>query len=363
MPSDEQLDLIVSSIQSGKLDPTTLPPEKRASLKTSLQEYQARKQKAPEEKKGVFGRIWDALSIPEKLSKSGLTQIASGVKSITPQVEPTGNMVRDVALNTPSILTQSAAETAAKVAPGFVSPLSIVTAGGLRMAKAATPLIKALGSQVGRAAEGLSGLEYKTPGILAEAAKDSSLIFGKGKEEAGAAYEAIKDNLQIRPSMLTATSSTQLLDDAKYALENGDLTPQEALMARRTVDKVGHTLPPDSAIYLRNAFDKVAKTISSVADSDFAKAIKSEELRRIFAINKSGGTSIAKNILFSLPMGGLPLVLGSPAFQGAVATGLGATARALSPLASNAVQSGSAIGGLSPQIQALLRQREKQNGR
>lgn len=43
MPSDEQLDTIVSAIKGGILDPKTLPPEKRQRLKDALVDYQSRK--------------------------------------------------------------------------------------------------------------------------------------------------------------------------------------------------------------------------------------------------------------------------------------------------------------------------------
>ena len=43
MPSDEQLDTIVSAIKGGTLDPKTLPPEKRQRLKDALTDYQTRK--------------------------------------------------------------------------------------------------------------------------------------------------------------------------------------------------------------------------------------------------------------------------------------------------------------------------------
>lgn len=193
---------------------------------------------------------------------------------------------------------------------------------------AAMPAVRAVGEKIGQGLEGLSGLEYKTPGILSQAANDPSILFGPGKKAAGAAYETIKDNLNVRPAMLTATSSGKIVDNAIYALEQGDLTPQEALIARRALDDKFGAIPQSTADYLRPKFDSIAKTISSEADAAFKKAIKSEALRKILAINKGGGTSIAKFFLGELTDKSFN-VAASPIVQGAAATAAGAGVRAI----------------------------------
>ena len=199
-------------------------------------------------------------------------------------------------------------------------------AGGLAV-NAAMPAINAVAGKVGEGLEGLSGLEYKTPGILKQAANDSSLLFGPGKKAAGAAYETIKDDLNVRPAMF-ATSAKEIVDLGRYALEQGDLTPQEALIARRALDDKFGAIPQDTANYLRPKFDAVAKTISADADAAFKKAIRSEALRRILAVNKGGGTSIAKFFLGQLTDKSLN-VAASPIVQGAAATATGAAGRAI----------------------------------
>lgn len=295
-------------------------------------------------------RAWDAMAVPEQMSREGLKMMTDAI----PEAPITGNMAADVAMGAPKIMV----DTIAEAAPGFISRGSIATAGALKGIKMAAPVIKAVGGAVGRAAEGVSGLEYKTPGVLAAAAKDPTLIFGKGKEAAGKAYEAIKDNLQVRPSFLEATTHAELLQDAKAALDAGTLSAQEALIARRTVDAARKSMPVASANYLRGRFDEIAKTLSAEADAGFRRAIQSDALRTIFAVNKTGGTSIAKNILGTIA-GGIPAIAMSPLVQGAVATGLGAGAKAIAPFANQALGSGSAIGGTNAALAALRARRKE----
>jgi hypothetical protein len=193
---------------------------------------------------------------------------------------------------------------------------------------AAMPYVNKVAGAAGNALEGLSGLEYKTPGVLKDAANDASLIFGPGKKAAGLAYEEIKDDLQVRPAFLESTSSANIIDLAKYALENGDLSPQEALIARRALDDKFGGIPASTANYLRPKFDAIAKTITAEADAGFKRAIKSDAMRQILATNKGGGTSIAKLVLGGLT-GGVLNVVSSPVVQGAAATVTGMAGRAI----------------------------------
>lgn len=215
--------------------------------------------------------------------------------------------------------------------------------------RAAMPAVNAVAGKVGEGLEGLSGLEYKTPGVLKSAANDASILFGPGKKAAGAAYESIKDDLNVRPAILIATSSGKIIDNAIYALEHGDLTPQEALIARRALDDKFGGIPASTANYLRPKFDAIAKTITSEADAGFKKAIKSEALRKILATNKGGGTSIAKLFLGGLT-GGVLNVASSPVVQGAAATVTGLAGRAIES-APNALRGAS--------VNALLKRRKQ----
>lgn len=290
------------------------------------------------ESSGVGSKVWDALAVPAQKSKEGLEMISEGLK---PSPEFTGNMVRDVVMNYPSF----SADVLSKAAPDFISRGSLVTGGALKAGKALAPAIKAAGRGLAKAAEGISGLEYKTPGVLVEAAKDSSLMFSQGTDKAGKMFEKLSDKGRIRKSFARSTSGKDLLDEALNAADDGSLTPEEALVARRTLDKIKKTLPDYSYRQMRETFDSVAKTKSAEADKAFSRAVKADALRTPFATNKSGGTSIAKGFLGTLA-GVLPTAAMSPAIQGSVATLLGVGARGGGRLARTPYQSGSAIGAL-----------------
>lgn len=370
MPSDDQLDTIAGAISDGTLDPKTLPDDKRLRLKSALIDLHSRRSGAPttpslpadQQVPGMFPydeekKIWD------QANKQGLDyyqakDLVTKARNQYTQTRPEGGLVDNikgasaVVANTamaPIGLAKQGIEAAGQgiqnLAPGSIS--AKVAGGAVKMAgaaipssplqvagnevagaaiKGAMPYVNKAASALGKGLEGLSGLEYKTPGVLKDAANDSSILFGPGKKEAGAAYEAIKDELQVRPAMLTASSNTSLIELAKYALENGDLSPQEALIARQAVDKAWDTLPKSTANYLRPKFDAIAKTITADADAGFQRAIKSEALQKILATNKGGGTSIAKLFLGGLTGGALNFV-SSPVVQGATATAAGVAGR------------------------------------
>lgn len=323
----------------------TLTPEEAQVLNSDpamLAEFQT---KYGEEGKSLLGKAWDAMAIPEKLSREGLGKIASAV----PGMEPTGNMALDIAANTPKILAESVAEAA----PRFISRGSILTAGALKGVKLAAPLIKGAGSQIAKGAESISGLEYKTPGVLTAAAKDPSLLFGKGRKAAGELYTSAIDKTNVRPIFGQAMTHKELLDEAVKSARLGTLTPEEALIARKTLDEAKRSMPTFSYHEMRKVFDAVAKTISKEADAAFSKAVKSEALRNILPTNKLGGTSIMKSALGSIA-GLVPLAAMSPLAQGTVATGAGLAARGLAPFASNAVKTGAMTGA---SLAALRRMR------
>lgn len=308
------------------------------------------KKKYGAEKASFASRTWGALAIPEKMSREGLVKMASAV----PGMEPTGNMPLDIAANTPKIL----AETVAEAAPGFISRGSILTAGALKGAKIAAPIIKGAGSQIAKGAESISGLEYKTPGVLTAAAKDASLLFGKGRKAVGELYTSAIDKTNVRPIFGQAMTHKEILDEALKSAWLGSLTPEEALIARKTLDEAKRSMPTYSYHEMRKVFDAVAKTISKGADAAFSRAVKSEALRNILPTNKLGGTSIMKSALGSIA-GLAPLAAMSPLVQGTVATGAGLAARGLAPFASNAVRTGAMAGGTSAALAALRAQRQK----
>lgn len=298
-----------------------------SGLFTDEEIKQAAAQSGVAPKTGLIKKGWEALAVPEQMSREGLGKIAAMVPERIGGGEPTGNRIADVARGTPKVL----AETIAEGAPSFISRSQIATAGGLRGLKAVSPLIKGAGSAIAKGAESISGLEYKTPGVLTESANNPALLFGKGRKAVGQMYEAIADKSQIRQSFKEAGSHKQLIDEALGAAKEGTLTPQEALVARKTLDEAKKSIPSFAYHQMRDVFDNIAKTLSTEADAAYRGAIKSEALRNVFPTNKTGGSSIAKMAVGGL-LGVLPAVAMSPVSQGAIATGAGAAARGAAAL-------------------------------
>lgn len=267
-----------------------------------------------ENAKGASAIVANTALAPIGLAKKGLEAVGQGIQDKFP-----GSFPAKVAGGAVKLGASGIPSTPFQIAGNEIAGATI---------KGALPYAKKAAGAIGEGLESISGLEYKTPGILKAAANDASILFGPGKKEAGLAYNAIKDELQVRPAMLEATSSGEIINLAKYALGNGDLSPQEALIARRALDDKFGGIPASTADYLRPKFDAIAKTISAEADAGFRKAIKSEALRKILATNKGGGTSIAKLFLGGLT-GGAFNIASSPIVQGAAATAAGVAGRAI----------------------------------
>src|SRR5258708_10826440 len=281
----------------------------------------------------IYKKAWDALKIPEQKSREGLNELAN----MMPTAEPTGNTIRDGALNARSIL----GHTVADVAPGFISRGALVTGGALKVAGEAARLIDKLGSVIGEGAEKLSGLGYKTPGVLAEAVKDPSLILGKGVEAARKAYQGpVKDTFYnlygvltkgngIREELQAPLSSEDFITKALDFAKTGDLTPEEALEARKALDTVKRKLTNVGYYKTRQVFDQLAKQGFEGADAAYSRAIKSEALRTILPMNKTGTPSIAKMVLGGLKTLTVPAL--SPMAQGFAASGIGIAKKILEP--------------------------------
>lgn len=309
---------------------------------------------------GIIKKGWDALAWPEKKSREGLKMIADAIPDGIPLPAVTGNPVTDVVMaanpnlqrpgltgSLPIDVIKGApkviADTLAETAPGFVSRGSIVTAGALKGAKIAKPAIKAIGGAVAKTAESASGLEYNTPGVLTEAARDPRLIFGKGTKAVRAMYGKTDD--VIRAEMKEIPDDKQLVEKALSWLKEGNLSPEEALEARKALDKSKRQFAGPFFRSARAQLDEVAKLRFKSADASYARGIKVDALRQPLPVNKYGGTSIFKTSLGGLS-GVMPVVAMSPAAQGAVATLLGIGARGVNALARTPIQSGSAIGKL-----------------
>lgn len=340
----------------------TLTPEEMQVLNSNPQLLDEFKQKYGDEGRSTLGKIWDALAVPEQKSREGLRMIADAV----PKPEPTGNLAMDLAKGTPRVL----ADTMAEAAPGFVSRGSLVTAGALKGVKAAAAVpsivkaVKGTGATVAKSAEALSGLEHQTPGVLTEAAKDGTLIFSKGRKAAGEMFDNVVNKSNIRPEFMRAPAA-KTVDLANEALDAGTLTPEEALWARRALEKVKGTYTKDVFRGMRDAFDKVAKNISAEADAAFTRAVKGEALRSLIRLNKTGGAS-AFNLVLGMMTGGASLAVTSPAVQGAIASllglgGRGAMGAGLPALVANPTMGAGVpmISQLQPAAEKMLKSRRK----
>lgn len=321
---------------------------------------QAAKQMGDQQpKQGLLRRGFDALAVPEQMSRRGLGMIAGMV----PKPEPTGNLPLDVIKGTPGVL----ADTMAEGAPSFISRGSILTAGAAKAAGALAPAAKAVLRGIGKQGEELSGIAPKAEGALEAAFKDSSLMFAKGKKAAGAMYEAGKAELKEGANLFKGMyKPEEILDTAKeYLSKGGKLEAAEALMARKAVDSLMRSgrYVKDELMAIRNVFDDMAKASSNIsgADAVYKRGVQSEALRNVFPQNKYGGASGFKTALATalaqIPGGQiLTAPLFSPATQGAMATAAGAATRQLlSPL----TKAPKAAAALSAILSEVFNRRKK----
>lgn len=291
-------------------------------------------------KPSLMNQAWNVLAVPEQKSREGLQMIARGIGSqYAPEV--TGNLPRDIAMNVGRIGTETLAETA----PGFVSRGAILTAGALKGLKVAKPAIKAAGRGIARAAESISGLEYKTPGILQEAASGSGVLFAPGRKAAGPLYEAGKEGSQVRPILSKIPGKKEFVEKAYDLAQKGKLKALEALEARKELASMKKSVTGEFFRKATEKFNEIAKPAFQVADEAFSKGLRADELKRFLPVNKMGGTSIAKSTLGTIA-GALPMAAMSPIVQGTVATGVGAASRAASPLINNPVTTAGIIQAL-----------------
>lgn len=292
-----------------------------------------------EDKKGLAKKAWDMLSVPEKLSKEGLSKIALNIGTKeSPKI--TGNLLRDIAMNTGAI----GAETLAETAPSFISRGSILTAGLAKGLGKAAPLIKRVAKGAGKQLESASGA---VPGSLEAAYKDPTLIFSKSKEGAKKLYEAAQKKIPYEETIYKGlTNPQEIVDKAVSFIDNGGkMEPQEAFIARKALDKIKKKLVDDAFHYYRKLFDGIAKSDIDIASADpiHRRGIMAESLRNVLPQNKYGGASPFKAMLATVSRGALlPIV--SPAVQGVSATGAGLVSRAVSPFIRNPLIAASLVG-------------------
>lgn len=280
------------------------------------------------EEKSALGKAWEMLGAPERLSSQGLNQIADAI----PAAEPTGNMVRDIALNTPKIAAQTLAETA----PSFVSPAAILTAGAGQAVGAAARPLASVGKTVARQLEEVSGIAPKAEGALVAQFKDPKTITAS-KNAAAKLYEAAKAELEKSANIFSGMyKPEEIIDTAKaYIAKGGTLEPSEALVYRKAIDKLAKSgrYVKDELFALRKEADAMAKASKNIAEADptFVKGMYGEAMRNFFPQNKLGGASPFKALLAaSMPTPLAPITGGlfSPAVQGLGAGALGLGYRA-----------------------------------
>lgn len=313
----------------------------------------------------MIGKGWQALGEPARLAGQGLNQMGDiAGQALTPNPEVTGNLPRDIAMNSHKIMNESMMGALAKVAPGFVSPeagLGAIAGPALgAIGRGARTLAKPLGRHLGEQAEGWAGM---VPGSLREAFNNSGAMFAKGKKAASPHYEEGKmfaegmrpsptsgvfdkggvfrakasgDVAQIEELREIAKGATdhRTLFDASLKLDKlGALEPDMALEARKAMFKIKNTIPKTKFIETLNRFGKIISSNPSMAEGDrlFKKGLMAESLRQVFPKNKHGTTSAFKTAMSMFA--GIPGLASSPVALGAGSTAMGLAGRkVISPL-------------------------------
>lgn len=281
-------------------------------------------------------KAWNALNIPAQMSRRGLQDLSDITK---PSTEVTGNLSRDLAVNTPSI----AFNTLSQVAPSMIDRGAILTAGAAKALKAASPLLKALRKGTGGQVEQLTG---SVPGSVNAAWEDPTLIFAKGKKAASPLYEAAKTGSKEAKDLRAIKLKDEFIDTAAKLAEEGKLPPESALEGRKIVGKLlskgGGKYTEDYLRDLKDTFDKVAKSSEQIAKADpvHQRGVFADSLRNIFPQNKYGGASAFKLAIMKAleemgPAGKVAGAMMSPLAAGIGATAGGIASRTAMPIATN----------------------------
>lgn len=311
---------------------------------------------------GLMQKGWDALAVPERMSREGLKMISDAVPEQPIQSE-------SAALNFIGGVPRVVAETFGEAAPGFVSRASILAAGASNAVKPLAPAAKAMMRSIGKQGESVSGA---VPGALEAAYKDASLMGAKGKQAVSKMYEASKAKSgSIRPELMKISDKGKAVEEALKYADEGTLTPLEALEARKELVKIKKSVPKMYFDYAKDKFNTVAKTVFGADDAAYQRANMAESLRNIAPQNKYGGASAFKMMLMKLAsddglIGKTLSAAMSPALQGAAATGAGIVGRnVISPMVGNP-NVARAAANAGPEAMRLLAEalaRRKSNAR
>jgi hypothetical protein len=307
-------------------------------------------------------KAYEFASTPQKTAEQVIRLGANLLPEAGQTTSPTRNFIKGA----PRALAETAAET---VPSYFLSPESLLGAGILKGLKAAKPIIKSGARQAGKWAESWSGLEHQTPGILEDIAKNPKLLIGKGTQKAGEEYAQLFNKANQSKEFTKIAKPLKAVEKALEKAEKGALSAEDALKARQELDSIRNGVTDTFYRENRNILDKIAKSKFEKADKSFSNAKKSEQIRRILPINKSGGTSKIMSTVGGLSLGAgylsNPLyaaVMASmaPIVQGATAAGLGTVARQVLPLVNNPAKAAEMIGFL---INKLRDKENKDSGK
>lgn len=284
--------------------------------------------------KSNIKKTWDILTIPAQMSQRGLQGMADAV----PGYEPKGSdIIKSLVLNTPKV----AANTLAKVAPGFVSRGAMATSAAMPLARGIGSVAKAIGPGIGGQLESLSGMK---PGLLRKAFNDPSLILASIPQGARDAYKASGEIAKASPEVSGIARPLPLVLKLLSKAKSGIIGTDEALAGRKAIDQLwdSKSITEDFKNMARNTFDSIAKMQPEIkeADTAFSRGKNAAGLRQLFPQNKYGGTSAFKTAIMAGlnamgPAGKVGMAAMSPAVMGTGATALGAASKPLGALANN----------------------------
>lgn len=311
----------------------------------------------PKDEPGLIRKGWDMLKVPEQKSREGLKMLTDAEVSgqnwlanktgLPIGTEPTGNVARDLYFNLPRL----AGETMTETAPSFVNRSSLIASGVLGAAKAVAPVVKPalastgkwLGAQMADWS-GLSNVKVPKP-PLEEAFGNSKAWMAPGRTANQKTYDAAKNASNvIRQEFKAIEDPREVVRQTIEALDTRGITTQEALYARKMLDKAKNKVADEFFEMARNKLDRIAKQDFADGDAGHVKALTGEALRRIGSINKNGTGGQLRNAAMWVT-GGAAAPFVSPAFQGGMATGAGIAARRLGEAVANPAI-GTAVGGL-----------------
>lgn len=168
-------------------------------------------------------------------------------------------------------------------------------------------------------AEQGSGLTYKTPGVLRDVFNEPKRLFAPGVEKARELYGQTEQS--VRRDLSGIGTHQEFVEKALELARKGDLTPSEALEGRKSLDKIKKNVPGSYYRGNRAILDNIAKQDFAIADKVYSQGVKSDNMRRMLPMNKSGTPSIVKMGVGSMFKASVPFF--SPLVQSVTSAGMG----------------------------------------